>query len=332
MVQVVIVLVLGAIGLWAFWSLLRLLQGLSKPRPVADPKTDQQDIEPVEPEGEIANDGLVYMFAGKFVKPATRRALGSIPRDRAFDLASDTELDPRDFAQEIVYTTLIQLYENGCIKFRLVPRDASFMPPFPHKAWELRVRQLQSFPSSPICDSLNIAFEMIYKRRAKKAETASKDGIPEDDLWVSLDDLLENALKAMRQEMSFWERGCIYSDLRNYVGIGLTAQRYLVAPRQDTWLDRIRRKPPTPNPVAMESQNLEAEAEALLKRINAFRARFGSAAACEDPDWPAGDVDPGLLQPQCPLEDLPLDDCLRVSIYETLIAIRQLEPSGEAGI
>jgi len=332
MVQVVIGLALGAIGLWAFWSLLRVLQGLNKPRTPGGPKTDEQDIEPVEPEGEIANDGLVYMFAGKFAKPTARRALGSIPRDRAFDLASGTELDPRDLAQQIVYATLVQLYENGCIKFKLVPRDASFMPPFPHKAWELHVRQLQSFPSSPICDSLNIAFEMIYKKRAKKADAASEDGIPEDDLWVSLDGLLEDALKAMRQEMSFWERGCIYSDLRNYVGIGLTAQGYLVAARQDTWLDRVRRKPPTPNPVAMERLSLEAKAEALLKRIETFRARFGSPAASEDPNWPTGDVDPGLLQPQCPLEDLPLDDCLRVSIYETLIAIRQLEPSGEAGI
>ncbi len=332
MLQAVIGVVLGAIGLWGFWLLLKFLQALSKPRAAGVAETERAHIEPVEPDGEIANDGLVYMFAGKFVKPAGRRALGSIPRDRAFDLLSGAELDPRDFAQQIVYATLIQLYESGCIKFRLVPREASFMPPFPHKAWELHMRQLQSFPSSPLCDSFNVAFEMIYKKRAKKAEATGAAGVTEEDVWVGLDDLLENALKAMRQEMSFWERGCIYSDLRNYVGIGLTAQRYLVDQRHDTWLDRVRRKPPAPNPVALQDQNLEREAEALLTRIERFRARFGSPAACEDHNWPSGEVDPELLQPRCPLEDLPLDDCLRLSIYETLIAIRQLEPSGEAGI
>jgi hypothetical protein len=82
----------------------------------------------------------------------------------------------------------------------------------------------------------------------------------------------------------------------------------------------------------MTTHQLEDRAAKLQSSIEAFRKRFASPAACEDPTWPSGEVDPGLLSPTCPLDDLPLDDCLQVSIYETLISIRQLEPSGEAGI
>ncbi len=331
MVEAAIGLILAGVGVWAFWSLVRMLQGIGRPRPVPEPSADGMETEIVRPEGQIADDGIVYMFADRFVQQAPRRALGSLPRDRAFDLTSGIELDTRDFAQQLVYATFIDLYTKSLLRFKLVPRDASFMPPFPNKSWALHLQQLERFPTSPLCDSLNVAFEMIYKQRLKKKQASDGDDSP-DDVWVSLEDVLETALKAMRQEMSFWERGCIYSDLRNYVGIGLTAQGYLLASPQDTWLDRIRRKPPVPNPVALEEHDLKGDTERLLKRIEAFRTRFGSASASADPGWPTGDVDPALLQPQCPLEDLPLDDCLRVSIYEALISIRQLEPSGEAGV
>lgn len=335
MVELIIGLVLGAAGLWAFWSLLRILQRLSRPGPVETSPSDDEAVEPVEPEGEIGTDGLVYMFAGKFVRPVARRSLGSIPRDRAFDLYTGDELDPLDFAMQMLYAVLMDLFTGEYIKLRLVDREATFMPPFPHKTWEMQLRQVQAFPSSPLCDGLNIAFEMIYKKRMKKAQSDSMETLADNSpegLWVGLDELLENALKAMRQEMRFWDRGCIYSDLRNYVGIGLTAQRYLLASSQDTWLDRVRRKGPALNAHAVSKHSLEEAAGALLRRIETFRTRFGSPEAREDPRWPSGEVNPSLIQPRMPLHELPLDDCLRLSVYETLVAIRQLEPSGEAGI
>lgn len=331
MLQTAIAVVLLAVGITLLWRVIVFFRALNNPQLVA-PAPEQERVEPLEPEGEVAGDGLVYMYAGRFVRAAARRAIGSIPRDRAFDLTTDSELDPRDFAQQVVYVTLVDLYKDGLVQFRLTPRQPTFMPPFPHKSWELRVRQLDAFGGSPLRDSLNVAFEMIYKRQLARARRAGEANVTEDHLWVTLDELVEHALKAIRQEMSFWEKGSVYSDLRNYIGIGLTAQRFLMPPPQETWLDRVRRKSPSINPVAVEVHRLEQRAESLRVEIEAFRKRFASPAACEDPTWPSGDVDPGLLSPTCPLDDLPLDDCLQVSIYETLISIRQLEPSGEAGI
>jgi|LSQX01.1.fsa_nt_gb hypothetical protein len=338
MVELIIGLVLGSVALLVFLLLLKTMQRLSKPAEMDNEAAKTQDaeaLEPIEPEGEIGTDGLLYMFAGKFVRPVGRRSLGSIPRDRAFDLATGDELEPLDFAMQMVSAVLTDLLSEGYIRQRLIECEPTFMPPFPHKTWEMQLSQEKTFCATPLYDSLNIAFEMIYKKRMRRAQVDSLEelaGTTPDALWVGLDELLENALKAMRQEMRFWERGCIYSDLRNYVGIGLTAQRFLLEPSHDTWLERVRSKGPLLNTHAVSILRLEEAADALSERIQAFRNRHGSAEALGDPRWPSGEVDPGLVRPRVPLNELPLDDCLRLSVYETLIAIRQLEPSGEAGI
>lgn len=335
MVAIVIALIIAGIGAAAFFFIVRKLSDVGKPREEEVVDCDAI-IEPVEPDGEIHSDGLVYMYAGRFVKPASRRAIGSIPRDRAFDINDETELEPRDFAQQVLYVTLVDLYEQGRIKFACVPRDPGFMPPFPHKAWELKLQRIGEVSAGPVADGINMAFEAIHEKRQKRArKAAERAGMPEPadfDRWVSFDELVEHTLKAIRKEMTFWERGCIYSDLRNCVGMSLIRQGFILGPQDETVLDKFRKRIPAPNPIAVEQHDLEKAAEDLAKRIEAFRARLGSPAAAEDPNWPTGDVDPGLLAPKGQLEDLPLDDCLRLSIYETLIAIRQLEPSGEAGI
>ena len=43
-------------------------------------------------------------------------------------------------------------------------------------------------------------------------------------------------------------------------------------------------------------------------------------------------VDPSLATQEADFDQMPLDDCLRISIYETLISLKQLEPSGGSGI
>lgn len=324
--QVVIAVVLGLGGILLFWWLMRLWTQVTRPRKdSAEPSEPERDIIPQE---DISNDGLVYIFAGQFVQPAPARPIGSIPRDRAFCPTSGDELDARDFAQQLLYATLVELYTQRKMKFRLAERDATFMPPFPHKTWELYVQRLENFGRGAIAESLGCAFDLIYKKRLR-GESSDDD---DDAEWVPLDELIEHALSAIRQELSFWERGSVYSDFRHYAVNTLLAQRYMLPPEQQTILDKIRRRRPTVNERAVEEKGLVEKCENLQQRLEAFRSRFGSSAASEDPRWPAGDVDPGLLNPAGPLEDLPLDDCLRISIYETLIAIRQLEPSGEAGV
>lgn len=328
--QVVIAVLLAAAGIYLFWRLARWWSDVTRPVTVdADEAEVDRDIIPEE---AITGDGIVYMFAEKFVQPAPSRPIGSIPRDRAYCPTSGEELDPRDYAQQLIYTAVVNLYTARSIKFRLVERDATFMPPFPHKTWELYVQRLEPFEAGPIADSLGCAFDVIYKSRLKgesRGDASSADGQSE---WVSMDELIEQALKAIRQEMGFWEKGSVYSDFRNYVGTALLAQGYMLPPAEQTILDRVRQRRPSVNEKAIEAKDMQARAEKLCERLETFQNRFGSSAACEDPKWPAGEVDPGLLNPAGPLEDLPLDDCLRVSIYETLIAIRQLEPSGEAGV
>lgn len=336
MVAIVIALIIAAIAVTIFVFVIRKLNEIGKPREEAEVVDCDAVIEPVAPQGRIHADGLVYMYAGTFVKLASRRAIGSIPRDRAFDIEDGAELDPRDFAQQVLYVTLVELYEKGLLKFACVARDPGFMPPFPHKAWELKVQRIGEFSSGPIAKSVNSAFETIHEKRQKRAKNAAeRAGMPEPtdfDRWISFDELVEHTLKAIRKEMTFWERGCIYSDLRNCVGMALTNQGFVLGPQDETLIDKFRKRVPKPNPIAVDQHNLQEAAAELAKRIEAFRSRLGSSAAAEDPDWPTGDVDPSLLAPKGQLEDLPLDDCLRLSIYETLISIRQLEPSGEAGI
>ncbi|MFO7947027.1 MAG: hypothetical protein R6V19_09440 [Armatimonadota bacterium] len=323
--EVVIAVVLGLGAIYLFWRLMGLWnQVIRRRKDSIEPSEPDRDIIPEE---EISNDGLVCIFAGQFVQPAPARPIGSIPRDRAFCPTSGDELDPRDFAQQLLYATIVDLYTQKKMKFRLVERDATFMPPFPHKTWEMHVQRLESFDRGAIADSLGCAFDIIYKKRLR-GESSDDD----DADWVALDELVEHALNAIRQELSFWERGSVYSDFRHYTVNTLLAQGYMLPPEQETILDKVRRRRPTVNQRAVEEKELAEQCEQLQERLKAFRSRFGSSAASADPGWPVGDVDPGLLSPAGPLEDLPLDDCLRISIYETLIAIRQLEPSGEAGV
>jgi hypothetical protein len=208
------------------------------------------------------------------------------------------------------------------------------MPPYPHKQWELRLRQEKPLPSSPLNESLEVAFELGRKQRLsrKKADEEPAELTPEEQFFA-LEDLLERMLKAIRQEMTFWERGTCCSDLRNHVENALIAQGYLDAPARDTWLETVRRGRPALNldPV----QALAADATALARRLATFRKRHGSPVALEPQQDEKGqtvDIDPALATHTGELDDMPLDDCLRLTIHEAIAAIKQLEPSGEAGI
>ena len=73
----------------------------------------------------------------------------------------------------------------------------------------------------------------------------------------------------------------------------------------------------------------------LAETLAAFRRAHGSPAAVESESVPGGrthEVDEQVVEAQPPFDDLPLHDCLKTSIYEALIAIRQLEPSEDVGV
>jgi len=80
---------------------------------------------------------------------------------------------------------------------------------------------------------------------------------------------------------------------------------------------------------------LEPDAEALSEELEAFRLRHGGGLIPADPATEMEalkEVDSSLLSPGDRLGDMPVDEALRISIYETVQALRQLEPSGEPGV
>lgn len=277
--------------------------------------------------GPVGPDGLVCLFAHEFVRPAAKTPSG---RDRAYAPLTDQELDPEDFALQLLYALTAELFSEGRLDFRLVPREPTYMPPFPQKAWELQVRQLDVLEGSPLAKAMAVAFELLTGRRRRRRARP----LGEDEGWVALDDLVDRMLRAIRQELSFWERTGVYGDLRSYVEDALAASGYLFPPERATWLDRVRSKRPRPNVDAIEA--LADEARALRRRLADFRRRYGSQEAVagipEDGPLPITDVDPHLMDSNRPLGELPLDDCLRASLYEALTALRQLEPSSDAGV
>lgn len=277
------------------------------------------------PEGPVGADGIVCLYAHQFVRPATKAG----GRDKAFAVLTDQELDPEDFALQLLYALLTDMFREGRLDFRMAEREPSYTPPFPNKAWELQVRQLGELPASPLANAMGVAFEMILgRRRARRGRTEA------DDDWVALDDLIDRMLRAIRQELSFWERTGVYGDLRTYVENALVAQGYLIHPKQTTWLDRVRQRRRRPNVEAIEE--LAEEAQQLRARLVSFRQQYGSPQATEDlaeeGPLPIQQVDPNLMDTGRSLGELPLDDCLRTSLYEVLTSLRQLEPSSDAGV
>lgn len=321
-IGIIIVLVAAGVLIWRFGA--RLLTGaLDGQAGVTEIEVEEPE-EPVEPIGPVGPDGLVVLFGDRFADRAPAGKMIS-PRMRAYAPLTEEELDPQHWAQQIIYATLVDLYEHGCIEMRVRDRPATLMPPYPHKNWELQLCQIGPMPESPISDALAVAFGLLRKRARAAGEADERH-------WVTLDALLEQALKTIRQEMTFWQRTGVFGDFRQYVESALIAQGYLIEPPRPTWLDRVRAKRPYPHEEGV--RRLEADADALVVRLAEFRrVRGGNLLPVGVSETEAlRQVDTALLCPGDARDELPLDEVLRISIYETLMAIRQLEPSGDAGV
>lgn len=328
--QTAIAIVLTLFGI-ALAGVIFRLWGLAKHRLAARQNEPRLDTGRPRLDGPVTMDGLVYLFAHDFVKPAPKRALGSIPRDRAFACQTDGELDCDDFAKQLLYVVLTELWGAQVIQTRVVPRDPTYMPPYPHKRWELQLRQVGGFPSSPLAESLAVGFELSHKNRVRSLK--GREELTPDEQFYALEEVLERGLKAIRQELSFWERGTVCSDLRSHVEMALVAEGYLNGPGRETWLDTVRKQRCTPNLKLIET--LEHEAHALLRRLETFKKMHGSPYAtspAQDEKGQIVDLDPAVLSAAEDFDTLPVDDVLRATIHEAIVSIKQLEPSGEAGI
>lgn len=329
--EIAIIVFLVGVGVVLLRGVFQFLRrGLDRAGSLAEPAPSRRLI--TLPEAAVDVDGLVYLFAHQFAKPVPPRPLGTVVRDRVWALLDEEcELCPDDLAEQLLYTLLQELHTRECLEFRVLRREATFMPPFPHKQWEMQFRQRCAFPSTPLAESLQVGFELARKNRLRNLR--GQEELLPDDEFFSLEELLERALKAIRQEMTFFERGTVCTDLRAHVETALIAGGYLIPPDRETWLDTVRQKRATANPETVLP--LQPEAEALLRRREIYRQRFGSLAARDPQPDERGkvvDLDPELMRGDRNPAELPLDDCLRATVHEAIAALKQLEPSGEAGI
>jgi hypothetical protein len=278
----------------------------------------------------VRADALVYLFGNEFARPPKPgRSAG--PRLAAIAPLTDQELDAREWASKMLFALLAEEHEEGTLEFRVVPHTPSMMPPFPYKNWELEVRRVEPLTPSPLADCLGVAFDMVEKRAQRSEPEATAD---EDELhWHPLDFLLEKMLVVVRAETSFWEREGVYGDLRNYIIDTLVAEGYLVEKGGNTWIDHLRRRRIEPNREAIEE--LAPAAEALLRRLHGIRQRNGSAlwTVGEEPEisYTHLNTPASLTSLDDPEQGMLWADALGISLYEALVALRQLEPTNEGG-
>ncbi len=322
-VQIGIIVILLVIGVLIYRAGARLLGRVVEGEVTAACQEVARPAAPMEPIGPVGPDGLMVLFADRFVdRPSPNKMVS--PRSRCYAPLTDEELDPQHWTQQILYATLVDLYSRGCIELRASERAATLMPPYPQKTWELELRQVGPMPESPVSDVIAVAFGLLRKRRRGQAD--------DDEHWVTLDAVVEQALKTIRQEMSFWQRAGVFGDIRLYVESALIAQGYLIEPGRPTWLDRVRSRRPEPHEEGV--RRLERDADELAALLTEFRRTRGGNMLPESGTETEAlrQVDTALLSPGDALDEIPLDEMLRISIYETLMAIRQLEPSGDAGV
>jgi len=330
MLELVVLLFLGGVAAAAIYVGRAALRGLATRAAEADrgllrerAAAARRDVS-----GPVWSDGLVYLFAHEFVRPARSRAPTPEHR-RAYAPLTGEEVDAQDWAEQIVYASCVELVRSGHLTLEVRESDPTFMPPYPHKRWALHVRRTRPLPSAPLPDALGCAFDLAAQRESRAER---KRGRPTQEEGHPFDVLLEDALKVMRQEMSFWQKAGVYADVRRYIETQLVESAYLHLPPRETWLERLRHSRPQPNTPAV--QQLAQRAAVVARRVREFRQEHGSpaAAAGDSPGGGAADeVDPSLVGDEVVVENLPLHDCLRISIHEALAAIRQLEPSEDIG-
>ncbi len=316
---IAIAIILGLVGILLLWYGHKIWQSLTTGAPRGEPA--EEVIELPTPHGALAPDEIVFLFAEQFV--GTTNAEGPAHTTGTAPLSGE-QVNLRDQANRLIYATLVDQYQQERLQFRIIARDPTMVPPFPHKAWELQVRRSDALTSSPLLDCLNVSFNMLYKQRG--VGSAEEDS---ETLWISLDELLEQILKVARAEISFWKREGVYGDLCNYLEEALVARGYLHEMPRHTWLERLRSRELRINREAIEQR--QPAADELHQRLTEFRRSHGSPQTrqlADDLTQPDEEANQELSNWTAPLDELPLDDALRMSIYEALASLRQLEPSG----
>ena len=333
-VAIAVVLVLAGVGLlWAGYHAWRhLMAGVAQVAAPARPEVR----EVAQARRPVRADALVYLFAHKFVRTSKPGRVVN-PRFQARAPLTGEELDSKDLAAKLLFALLAEDWEEGGIEHRIVERVPTLMPPFPHKNWELQVRRTGPLVASPLGDCLAVAFDMVEKKMhlpeaAQEAGSRSLQRAGEAP-WVPLDLLVEKVLEVVRAETTFWQREGVYGDLRNYVADCLVAEGYLIERGGNTWIEHLRKRRLEPNLEIIEP--LVPAGEALLRRVRQVRQRQGSAELLGEDERQASythvNAPAHLTQVEGDVADILWADALGLTLHETLVGLRQLEPNAEGG-
>ncbi len=331
---IAVVLMLAGVGLlWAGYHAWRHLMASAE---LAATPARPEVREAAEVRRPVRADALVYLFAHQFVRtPKPGKVVN--PRFQARAPLTGEELDPRDFAAKMLFALLAEVAEEGGIEYRVVERVPTLMPPFPHKNWELQARRAGPLLASPLGDCLAVAFDMVEKKM-HLPETVEESGGQAleragEAPWVPLDLLVEKVLEVVRAETTFWQREGVYGDLRNYVADCLVAEGYLVERGSNTWLEQLRKRRLEPNLEIIEP--VAPAAEALLRGVRMVRQRYGSAELLGEDERQASythvNAPAHLTQVEGDVADILWADALGLTLHETLLGLRQLEPNAEGG-
>lgn len=331
--SIAIAVFLVGVGVFLLWLGHKAWKDLMKsvsqvsggPEPMVEPRPT-----PLRP---VRADALVYLYGHRFVRlPKSGRAVS--PRLQAFAPLTGEGLDAGDWTTKMLFVLWAEQHEVGAIEFQVIERTPTLMPPFPHKNWEMQVRRVEELFSSPLGACMAVAFDMVEKRRDREEEGTEAVAFPAEPQWFPLDLIIEKMLQVVRAETSFWQRESVYGDLRNYVADALVAEGFLQEVGANTWIQHLRRRRLEPDREAI--QELETSAEDLLDRLETIRRRYGSAEFLADDEREVSythlNTPAALIQVNGNVQDLLWADALGISIYETLVGLRQLEPTGDGGL
>jgi len=335
--SIAIAVFLVGVGIFLLWLGHNTWKNLMKSAgQVSGMRESRVEPEPIPPR-PVRADALVYLYAHRFVRPPkSGRAVS--PRLQAFAPLTGEELDDGDWAAKMLFVLFGEQHEAGAVEFQVSERTPTLMPPFPHKNWEMQGRRVEELLSSPLGDCMSVAFDMVEKRRDSQEQEEEPPiealGPPAEPQWFPLDLVIEKMLQVVRAETSFWQRESVYGDLRNYVAEALVAEGFLREVGANTWIEHLRRQRLEPDREAIAK--LETSAEDLLRRLRMIRERYGSAEFLADDEREVSythlNTPAALTQVSGSVQDLLWADALGISIYETLVGLRQLEPTGDGGL
>jgi hypothetical protein len=304
---IALTLLLSVAVVWAAYRLLLRLAAARESEAEGRPEPE------LWPAGlQVGPEGLVYLFAHKFVSPVDPERIS--PRHRAGAPLSGETLDARRWTEFLLYAVLADHYLNKRIDLEVVESTPTFMPPLPHKPWSLHVRLLEPLPPYPLSQAIEEAFGGVRG--------------PLDE-GLALDDLLERTTKHLRRKVKLWQRAGLCEQVLQHLQRAMAHLGYLRVASGDTVLERLRN--PVFETVQEAAASLESRAEGLKDRLAEFERwqSLPQSATGEDQELLPGNLDPRLASCQAAEAGQWMADCLRLSIYEAVTSLRQLEPSDE---